>query len=267
MDDREGPALIQVTQEQLLALLGADWLEPGPIHLNEALSLAELSGCLVLTHARLVLDCIDADGGVKLTQAGNFNRKFVNRMVEEFRWPGFEPEEVWELNKVLNEEDFMPLNFLHAVLHIAGLVRKYKGAYRVSRLGRALLDPQAAGRLNALLFDTTFNKYDLAYLDRWVRAGETDFQSQVALTLYLMSKFADVPRTAEEWMQGTTLPKAAPARLSSSRDGAAFQWRVLRYLQWFGLMEKQSMAANDDWMTSYLFRRTPLFDRFITFRL
>ena len=50
-----------------------------------------------------------ADKGVKLTATGNFNRSFVERMVQDFRWPGLEPDVVWRHNKVLNEPDFVPL--------------------------------------------------------------------------------------------------------------------------------------------------------------
>ena len=82
-----------------------------------------------------------------------------------------------------------------------------------------------------------------------------------------MSRFADLPRTPEEWMNGTTLREETPEPEFLSRDGAVFHARILRYLEWFGLMEKQSIAANDDWRNPYLFRKTPLFERFISFRL
>ncbi len=78
-----------------MGLLDADWLSERPIRLNESLSLSDLSGCLVLNHARLVMEHMAADKGVKLTMAGNFNRKFVEQMVRDFRWPGFEPDVVW----------------------------------------------------------------------------------------------------------------------------------------------------------------------------
>ena len=35
-----------------MELLDADWLSEGPIRLNDSLSLNDLSGCLVLNHAR-----------------------------------------------------------------------------------------------------------------------------------------------------------------------------------------------------------------------
>ena len=107
-----------------MELLDANWLSEGPIRLNESLSLSDLSGCLVLNHARLVMEHMAANKGVKLTTTGNFNRKFVEQMVRDFRWPGFEPDVIWRYNKVLNEPDYVPLYFLHALIDVAGLGRK-----------------------------------------------------------------------------------------------------------------------------------------------
>ncbi len=88
-----------------MGLLDADWLSEGSIRLNETLSLRDLSACWVLNHARLVMEHMAANQGVKLTTTGNFNRKFVEQMVRDFRWPGFEPDVVWRYSKVLNEPD------------------------------------------------------------------------------------------------------------------------------------------------------------------
>ncbi len=87
-------SVIRLRNNQVRALLEADWRGDGPIGLNASLALPDLSGCLVLDHARLVMREMAADKGVKLTATGKFSRKFVERMVEEFRWPGFEPKQV-----------------------------------------------------------------------------------------------------------------------------------------------------------------------------
>jgi hypothetical protein len=246
-----------------MALLDADWLSEGPIRLNKSLSLNDMSGSLVLNHARLVMGHMAANKGVKLTATGNFNRKFVEQMVREFRWPGFEPEVVWQFNKVLNEPDFVPVNFLHALIDLAGLGRKHKGTFRLSRLGRSLLTPEAAGELNAVLFNAACKRYNLAYLDR--RPVKESFQPQIGLTLFLMSKFAETPRSPEELLTITTLPIDPPQSDFPFRPETIFRARVLRYLEWFGLLEKVPMAANDEIWDQHLYRKTPLFDRFLSF--
>jgi hypothetical protein len=40
---------------------------------------------------------------------------------------------------------------------------------------------------------------------------------------------------------------------------------VLRYLEWFGLLETVQMAANDQEGEQHLYRKTPLFDSFLSF--
>lgn len=246
-----------------MALLDTDWRTDGPIRLNESLSLSELSGSLVLGHARRVMRDMAADTGVKLTATGNFSRRFVERMVQEFRWPGYQPEEVWRLNKVLNELDFTPLHFLHALIDVAGLGRKYKGTFRLTRSGRSLLAPEAAGELNAVLFDAACHRYNLAYLDRF---DATDsFQPQLGLTLFMIGKVAESPRSPQQLLAAGTLPIDPPRSDFPFRPESLFRYRVLRYLEWFGLLKKIPVAANDEWIERDLYRKTPLFDRFLSF--
>ncbi len=255
--------MIRLTQDQIMELLEADWFSDGPIRLNESLSLNDLSGCLVLKHARCVMEHMAADRGVKLTATGNFNRSFVEQMVQDFRWPGLEPDVVWRHNKVLNEPDYVPLYFLHALIDVAGLGRKYKGTFRLSRLGRSLLPPEAAGELNAVLFDATFNRYNLAYLDH--RPVKESFQAQIGLTLFLMSKVAGTPRLPVDLLAITTLPIDPPQSDFPFRPESVYRARILRYLEWFGLLETTRMAANDQAGEQHLYRKTPLFDRFLSF--
>ena len=255
--------VVQLTPEQAYALLEADWLAEGPVRLNRLLTLDDLSASLVLNHARLVMEHLEADGGVKLTATGAFNRKFVTKMVEDFRWPGYEPEEVWRRNKVVNAADFVPLDYLHAILNVAGLARKYKGALRATKKARSLRRPEAAGELNAVLFEATFQRYNLRYLDRMV--FEDDFQPQIGVILYLMGAFPAVPRTAGEMCRAMTLPIEPSEKHPYYKPESVFRWRVLRYLEWFGLIEKTTQAANDEWSDPKLFAKTPLFDRFLSF--
>ena len=53
-------------------------------------------------------------------------RKFVDKMISQFDWPNFEEDRIRKSNKVINEEDFMPLHFIHLLLKTAKLIRKFK---------------------------------------------------------------------------------------------------------------------------------------------
>ena len=63
----------------------------------------------------------------------------------------------------------------------------------------------------------------------------------------------------------TTLPPEESVMIFPSLPEAAFRSRILRCLEWFGLLEALPMAANDNLIQRLLYRRTPLFDRLIAF--
>ena len=97
--------------------------------------------------------------------------------------------------------------------------------------------------------------------------GTEDFQWQTGLTLFLMSRSDGEARLPEEWFSMATLPDDSPRSHPHFRPECMFGQRVLRYLEWFGLMETVRAAANDDWINRSLYRKTPLFERFLTFHV
>jgi hypothetical protein len=64
----------------------------------------------------------------------------VNHAAEVFDWPGHRPEELYRLNKVLNEEDVFPLGVLHQFLLHTRHARHSNKMFRVTIAGRALID-------------------------------------------------------------------------------------------------------------------------------
>ena len=82
------------------------------IMLNESLSLFDLSGSPMAINGMKVLTRASEDGGIMLTKSGAFYRKFVTWAAEDFRWPDYEAERLYVVNKVLNEPadaDRLPL--------------------------------------------------------------------------------------------------------------------------------------------------------------
>jgi len=63
----------------------------------------------------------------------------VEWSAEEFQWPGYEPAELYAVNKVLNEPDFPPLFLIHEVLLNARLMRHYKGRAKPTRAGIGMI--------------------------------------------------------------------------------------------------------------------------------
>ena len=79
--------------------------------------------------------------------------------------------EAFQLHRVVNEPDFLPLFFVRHVAEFAKLVRKYRGSLRVTPLGKEMLTEDRLRALQAILFHVTFWHADLAYLGRGVHGS------------------------------------------------------------------------------------------------
>jgi hypothetical protein len=253
----------------------------GPVRLREDLSAQELQQSTFLTNARLLLGKLK-DSPQSATVKGNLNRKLVLEMAAEMRMR--ETYREWQpYTKVTREADVWPLEVLRVVLQVAGLIRKYRGAFQITRKGLALLDEAAAGRLLAHLFRSYFGKFNIAYLD----IGEDDprMQATVPHSLWMIAMLT------EDWMDARTLRELIlaeqdPERLAiehelertdgplqwTPRSWRLFERRVLEPLVDFGLLESRAdpdlagepMRAHSE---PRQVRKTPLFDRFVEFEL
>ncbi len=87
---------------------------------------------------------IEDNGPIALTPAKALKRYFVEWAAEEFDWPFHGTDYLYDMNKVLNEADFLPLMVLHDVWLGARLVRHYKGKMTLTRTGKALAQQPAA---------------------------------------------------------------------------------------------------------------------------
>ena len=97
-----------------------------------------------LAHSPLVratektLAYIAENGSIGLTPSKAFKRNFVHWAATEFVWPDYTVEDLFKLNKVLNESDFPPLLVLHDLLIHLRIGRHYRGAFRLTKAGEEL---------------------------------------------------------------------------------------------------------------------------------
>ena len=255
--------IIKLTERQFCAFVDDRLDGAGPCRVQEDLAFAALADTTVVPNARLFMTALDGSGA-KLTARGNLNRKFVEILLDRLQWHGCDAAEIRSVCKTVNEHDFAPAMYLHAVLGLAGLVRGEKGHLELTKKGQALLPEEAAGRLQAVLFRTTFGRYNPAYLDRF-NMPEV-FAPQISLILYLIGQFCTDWRETGALMRSVTYPtKELTEPEYPDLPVAAFEARVLQYLCWFGLMEKTRPAANDDWRQPRLYRKTALYERMLRF--
>jgi hypothetical protein len=166
--------------------------------------------------------------------------------------------------KVVNEQDFLPLYFVHHTVQTAKLVRKHKDYVTISPAGRKLLEPQKLRPLQAILFHTVFWTLDLSYLGR-DRFGAWP-QRDRGIVLWSLSV------AGNDWLPRETLTRMCTVPIidgwTANEDigSYAMEAKILRPLLWFGLLEYQELE-NPETMggKKHCYRKTALFDRFVSF--
>jgi hypothetical protein len=106
---------------------------------------------VVLTHSPLVrafrtVAAHQAEHGViGLTKSGAWNRHAVDWVVRRWEFPNWTAEKLYTVNKVLNEFDVPPLEYLRVLLTALRLGRKAKGGWALTKPGQAMAaEPEAA---------------------------------------------------------------------------------------------------------------------------
>jgi hypothetical protein len=226
---------------------------------NETLSAADLSGSRLCNAGMTVLAHMSESGSVGLTGSGAFNRKFVVWAVDQFQWPGYTALELAVANRVLNEEDVFPLLVLHALLRGAKLIRRTGNKAVLTKDGNALVGD--AGRLQVVLFETFFTRFDFAAFDRRpVEISGADTVHFLGVVKNRLTTWVDYPTFASWCLPLAALPQ------EGLRQMAMFylETRVVRPLAWLGLIEQADPSYLAPLETVRL-RKTPLFDQFMQF--
>lgn len=196
-----------------------------------------LENSLILRAARLLLAYIDDNGPIGLTPAKALKRYFVEWAAEAFEWPGYTAEDLYAINRVLNEHDFPPLMVLHEVMLSAKLVRHYKGTLRPTKLAQDLKAHPA--KLWALL--ATHLLFAIDWSD-WTRTGE-GLLGNWDIFLNVINVEARTP-VARSRLISVLYGDGDPRDpFAHTRLGSLFYVQVLRPLCWAGLLERIDAGA------------------------
>jgi hypothetical protein len=234
------------------------------IRLEPTLTTTELSGSAITRNALVLLRRAVETDGLKLTAAGNLSRAVVDEMCGTFDWPDYNRDEYFQFHKVINEPDFLPLHFVRVLTRVAKLFRSHRGKLVTTRLGKTLTVPEKCGALQSVLFHVAFWHINLSYFDR----GIFDFWPQNDVGIVLWSLYL----SANDWLDRETLTRLCTLPvigvLESKWDlgSSLTEARILRPLMWFGLLEYRSEGMSTSGLVvRHLYRKTPLFDRFLQF--
>jgi hypothetical protein len=268
---RPRPEFDGLSPRQVSRLIYSDWESPtSAISFNRELPLSEVKEATFLRNARVFLGALQQSGKTKATSAGNLNRKFILQMLEAMAWPPHFLEDLWRYNKVVNEEDVFPLHLNRLVAQLAGLIRKTKGAFHLTKKGRDLCQEDRADELFAALFQTFFRKFNLGYLDRVPECQS--IQQTIGYSLCVLDRRAGTWQAIEDLAPRLYLPTVTH-ELPVDRHGLDYETllartRILGPLESFGLIQcrysrKEPMIRPK---ISHA-RKTALFNRFLRFDL
>lgn len=172
-----------LSPEQMYRMLHFPFVSPALVRFPEVQDASPTTPIM-----SLVGQLIDAIGesGLKPTAKGNLPQKFCRDAALAY-WG----EEVYRENTryggINREEDFIDLHVTRLVAELAGLIRKYKRKFILSRNCRTLLAQQCSAALHPQMFRAYTERFNWAYWDRYpdLRFIQTAF----LFTLYLLTRY------------------------------------------------------------------------------
>ena len=198
----------------------------------------------------LVEQLIDAIGesGLKPTAKGNLPQNFCREAALAY-WGEDVYRENTRYGGINREEDFIDLHITRLVAELAGLIRKYKRKFILSRNCRALLAQQGSAALHARMFRAYTEQFNWAYWDRYpdLRFIQTAF----LFTLYLLTRYGDTWRSHEFYEDSflrafpMLLDEIPPDQIITPEEQlrSCFTSRTLvRFVGFFGLAAVESVS-------------------------
>jgi len=258
------PAWTLLTFESLLALRHEPSVVHTAIRIANDLSVGETAGSPVARNTLILLRQAIERGGLPLTATGNLSRAVVAEMCKLIEWPDYDQAVAFRFNKVINEQDFLPLHVVRQLAQAATLVRAQRGKLAATPLGKSILSAAKQGALLAILFHLAFWHMDLSYFGRGMLGSWP--QADAGVVLWSLSVCANDWQSAEKLTRLCTIPE--PTMLSGTWDRTpyAMEAKILRPLLWFGLLEHRSEKLPSSPLGEHHFyRKTELFDRLLAF--
>lgn len=223
---------------------------------------------------RLFMLLADAvgDSGLKATATGNLPLKFCKAVAQRLQKEDDGTD--WLLvGGIRSESDLEILHCTRLVAELAGLIRKYRGQFVLTRKCQKMLEREDSGGLYFELFKAYTTKFDWAYRDGYLQAELV--QHSFLYTLFLLASFGAEHRSQQFYEDKflTAFPMALemfPETAYSTADDSARRCYFLRALHrfavFFGLAELV-VESKELYRVEYGIRKSELLDRFVTFRV
>jgi hypothetical protein len=185
LDDFQG-----LSPEQMQRILHLPFATPQWIRFAARVDSA--AAAPIMTLLRLLAEAIGTMG-LKATAKGNLPRNFCREAALAY-WGELAYRKNTRIAGLNREEDFDEMHVTRLVAGLAGLIRKYKGRFLLTREGRRLVSAEGMGEAFPRLLRAYAEGFNWGYLDLFPELRIV--QQSFAFSLYLLSRYGDRPRSA-----------------------------------------------------------------------
>lgn len=229
-----------------------------PIQLQR-LTEADCNKIPILNLAKHLIDLIDKNKEIKLTQKGYLPLKIVSEL---FQTKYTKDKRIYLPAKQFKEIEVPSIHLARILLEISGLIKIKNGKMSLSQNTKKIAADN--NELLRLLWETFTNKFNWAYFDLY---GENDIgQFGYGFSLILLSKYGHVKRLdsfyAEKYFIALPLLlERQDAEFRQKRANVCYSFRTFRiFLNYFGLAEFEIGPMPE---AGLYIQKTELFDKLI----
>jgi hypothetical protein len=258
-----------LSPEQMHRILNFPFASPGLVRFPEVLHANPVAP--ILTLFELLTDAI-GEQGIKSTAKGNLPRSFCREAALVY-WGEQRYQEKTRYGGINREEDFDDLHVTRLGAELAGLIRKYKGRFILSRDCRRLLAGEGLAAIYPKLFRTYIEQFNWAYRDGY---PELRFmQSAFLFTLYLLTRYGDAWRSQVFYEDAflrafPRLLDEVPSSQVISPDETvrhSYTWRALVHFAGFLGLATVEPVSDELLCHEYRVKSLPLLGQVVQFQL
>lgn len=258
-----------LSPEQMFQMLNFPFTSPTLVRFPEVVDTAPSAP--ILTLFSLLVEAI-GEQGLKPTAKGNLPRKFC-REAALLYWGEESYEERTRYGGINREDDFPDLHITRLVAELAGLVRKYKSRFILSRHCRKLLARDGLATIYPKLFRTYLEQFNWSYRDRYPELRLV--QSAFLFALYLLTRYGDTWQPHKFYEDSflrafpAVLDEVPPSQVFMPEEEvrACYTWRTLvHFMDFLGLAAVEPVT-DELLCREYRVKALPLLHEAVHFQL
>jgi hypothetical protein len=233
--------------------------------------LAVTPHCAATDLALWIVEALGEDG-LQRTVGGNLPQAASRHILSRWAaspWAG----STLAPRSIRSETDFPTLHRTRVLMELAGLIRKYRGRFLLTRAARQRIETGGAASLHPLLLRTHAERLNWAWMD--YQAEAPMLQQTFLFSLWLLHCFGEDWRPIEFYEEAVL--RAFPMLLDAFPEsswltpvecfGHAYALRMFhRFAESFGLVEIRR-SDPEDYLSSREARTTPLFREVVQFHV